>query len=188
MFFIVSLSGIVAVFIVLHSVYGIQKSNNDSLSKYAFFVFLVAFAFLGVKEKLAFSVANHEHLLVLNEEYKIHKEEFLASMGVATVQVSGEEIYQRCMACHRDEDSPTAPAHKNIIAKYLSQDDPKTALARFIANPVPVNPQWPAMPNQGLTPAEVDAVSEYLIEKYSDVKKETAAPADSVTAYLDILK
>src|SRR5690606_32217252 len=28
MFFIVSLSGIVAVFIVLHSVYGIQKSNN----------------------------------------------------------------------------------------------------------------------------------------------------------------
>ncbi|MBX3044581.1 MAG: c-type cytochrome [Candidatus Kapabacteria bacterium] len=183
-FFASSLLGIIAIFAVLHAVYGILKTKNVQLSKYAFFIFLVAFALLGIKEKLAFSVANHEHVLVLNEEYKIHKEEFLASMGVATVTVDGAEVYNRCMACHRDEDSPTAPAHKNIMAKYLAQEDPKAALARFIGNPVPVNPKWPPMPNQGLTPAEVTAVTEYLLDKYSDKKDESQAPADSVTAYL----
>ena len=156
----------------IHLIYGMLKTNNTGLIKYAFFIFLVAFSILAFKEKLAFSVANHAHVLVLNEEYKVHKEEFLASMGVATVKVDGAEIYQRCMACHRDEDSPTAPAHKNIIAKYLTQEDPKAALIRFISNPVPVNPKWPPMPNQGLTPAEATAVAEYLIEKYSDKKEE----------------
>jgi cytochrome c551/c552 len=183
-FFISSLLGIITVFVVIHLIYGMLKTNNTGLIKYAFFIFLVAFSILAFKEKLAFSVANHAHVLVLNEEYKVHKEEFLASMGVATVTVDGAEIYQRCTACHRDEDSPTAPAHKNIIAKYLTQEDPKAALARFIGNPVPVNPKWAPMPNQGLTPAEVTAVAEYLIEKYSDKKEESEAPADSVTAFL----
>lgn len=183
-FFLTSLIGLIAVFATVHQVYGVLKTKNNDLIKYAFFIFLIAFAVLAFKEKLAFSVANHEHILVLNEEYKKHKEEFLASMGVATVKVDGAEVYNRCMACHRDEDSPTAPAHKNIIAKYLTQEDPKAALIRFISNPVPVNPKWAPMPNQGLTPAEVDAVSEYLINKYSDKKEEPAAPADSVISKL----
>lgn len=181
MFFITSLLGIISLFAVMHQVYGIMKSNNNSLAKYAFFIFLLAFSLLAVKEKLAFSTTNHEHILTLNEEYKKHKEEFLASMGVAEVKVNGADVYNRCMACHRDEDSPTAPAHKSIIGKYLSQSDPKAALVAFISNPVPVNPKWSPMPNQGLTPQEVQAVAEFMLQKYGGGTKE-AAPQDSVPA------
>jgi len=184
MFFVTTLLGVLAVFAAMHQVYGLLKNNNTGLIKYAFFLFIFAFAMLGIREKLAFSVANHDHVLVLNEEYKKHKADFLASMGVAEVKIDGAEVYKRCMACHRDEDSPTAPAHKNIMAKYLSQADPQAALVRFISNPVPVNPKWAPMPNQGLTPAEVKAVADYLIEKYSDKKEESSTPKDSVTALL----
>lgn len=182
MFFIISLLGIIALFIVLHQIYGILKNNSIGLIRYAFFIFLAAVSLLAVKEKLAFSVSNHDHVLVLNEEYQKHKEEFLASMGVAPVAINGADVYNRCMACHRDEDSPTAPAHKNIIGKYLSQPDPKAALVKFVSNPVGVNPKWSPMPNQGLTPAEISAVVDYMLEKYGEVKQDAATPKDSVSA------
>lgn len=184
MYFAISLIGLIGLFATIHFVYGVLRTGDTNLSKYSFFIFLVVFSAFAVKEKVAFGEAIDDHVLVLNEEYKVHKADFLASMGVETVKVSGEEVYKRCMACHRDEDSPTAPAHKNIIAKYLTQEDPKAALVRFISNPVPVNPKWAPMPNQGLTPAEANAVADYLLEKYSDKKEDTKAPADSVTAFL----
>jgi cytochrome c551/c552 len=180
MFFVTTLVGVISVFIAMHQVYGILKTNNTQLIKYAFFLFILAFSLLGIKEKIAFGVANHDHILVLNEEYIKHKAEFLASMGVAEAKPDGAEIYKRCMACHRDEDSPTAPAHKNALAKYFEMADPKAEIMKFVSNPVPKNPKWNPMPNQGLKPLEVEAVVDYMIAKYGGAKTE-AAPKDSLS-------
>ncbi len=156
------------VIVVLQQIYFVLKGRSNSFIKYAFYSFIVIFALLAFKDKTAFSVANRSHVLVLDQEYKIYKEAFLASLGIEAAPINAFEIYSgRCAACHRDEDAPTAPAHKNIIQKYLDQADPVAALVQFIQNPQPVNPKWPPMPNQGLTTQEAKAVAEYLVEKYS---------------------
>lgn len=154
--------------VILQQVYLVIKDNKNSYIRYAFYSFIIVFALMAFIDKAAFSVGNRAHVLVLDKEYKVHKEEFLASLGIEAAPINGGEIYTgRCAACHRDEDAPTAPAHKNIMQKYLDQADPLTALMQFIQNPKPVNPKWPPMPNQGLTPQEAKAVAEYMLEKYS---------------------
>lgn len=156
------------VIVVLQQIYFVLKGRNSSFIKYAFYSFIIIFGLIAFKDKTAFSVANRSHVLVLDKEYKVYKEAFLASLGIEAAPINAFEIYSgRCAACHRDEDAPTAPAHKNIIQKYLDQADPVAALVQFIQNPQPVNPKWPPMPNQGLTPQEAKAVAEYLFEKYS---------------------
>ncbi|PKL86646.1 MAG: hypothetical protein CVV22_00720 [Ignavibacteriae bacterium HGW-Ignavibacteriae-1] len=154
--------------VILQQIYLVLKGNKNSFIRYAFYSFIVVFFLMAFIDKAAFSVGNRAHVLVLDQEYKVHKEEFLASLGIEAAPIDGAEIYTgRCAACHRDEDSPLAPAHKNIMQKYLDQADPLTALVQFIQNPTPVNPQWSPMPNQGLTPQEAQAVAEYMLEKYS---------------------
>jgi len=170
--FLVSLSGIILVVLALQWLYVAYKEKNLRLINYAYIaMILVVFAF-AFKDKTAFAVANKSNVVVLNEDYLKHKEEFMASLGLQTVEVNGEEIYKgRCAACHKDVDAPTAPAHKNIIQKYLTQADPKAALVKFVMNPVKVNPNYPPMPNQGLTPAEAGAVAEFMIAKYGGKKE-----------------
>lgn len=173
--FLVSIAGIILVVLSLQWLYVAYKEKNLKLINYAYIaMILVVFAF-AFKDKTAFAVANKSNVVVLNEDYQKHKEEFMASLGLNAVEINGEEIYKgRCAACHKEEDAPTAPAHKNIIQKYLTQADPKAALVKFVLNPVKVNPNYPPMPNQGLTPAEAAAVSDFMITKYggkAEVKK-----------------
>ncbi len=170
--FLVSLAGIILVVLSLQWLYVAYKEKNLRLINYAYIaMILVVFAF-AFKDKTAFAVANKNNVVELNEDYLKHKEEFMASLGLQTVEVNGEEIYKgRCVACHKAEDAPTAPAHKNIIQKYLAQADPKAALVKFVLNPVKVNPNYPPMPNQGLNPAEAGAVAEFMIAKYGGKKE-----------------
>lgn len=174
--FLASVAGIVLVVLALQWLYVANKEKNLNLINYAYLaMILVVFAF-AFKDKTAFAVANKSNVVVLNEDYQKHKEEFMASLGLNAVVINGEEIYKgRCAACHKEEDAPTAPAHKNIIQKYLTQADPKDALVTFVLNPVKVDPKYPPMPNQGLTPAEAAAVSDYMIEKYGGKKEEKKA-------------
>jgi len=165
--FIASILGVILVILSLQWIYVSLKEKNYKMINYAFYSILIIVLLFAYKDKTAFAVASKEQVVVLNEEYKVHKEEFLASLGLNKVEINAEEIYTaRCGACHKAEDSPVAPAHKGIMGKYLAQADPKAALVKFITNPVKVNPKYPPMPNQGLTPAEAGAVAEFMIQKY----------------------
>lgn len=166
--FIASILGVILVILSLQWIYVSFKEKNYKMINYSFYSILIIVLLFAYKDKTAFAVASKEQVVVLNEEYKVHKEEFLASLGLNKVEINAEEIYTaRCGACHKAEDSPVAPAHKGIMGKYLAQADPKAALVKFITNPVKVNPKYPPMPNQGLTPAEANAVAEFMIQKYS---------------------
>ena len=154
-----------------------KRNNNNTYIKYSFTAFIIVIFLFSFKDKSALSSSNLKHIVVLNKEYEIHKQEQLASLGLGEVKVNGSEIYNgRCTACHKAEDSPTAPAHKGIIGKYLAQSDPKAALIKFILSPVKVNPNWPPMPNQGLNPKEAEAIVDYMIEKFGGKKLESPAP------------
>jgi cytochrome c len=177
---LVLMATITAIFlslIILQSLYLMKKSNDNTYIKYTFIAFFLIIVVFSFKDSSALGSSNLKHIVTLNKEYEIHKQEHLASLGLGEVKVNGSEIYNgRCNACHKAEDSPTAPAHKGIIGKYLAQSDPKAALIKFILSPVKVNPNWPPMPNQGLNPKEAEAVADYMLEKYGGKKAETPAP------------
>jgi len=155
--------GIIGIFLVLHFLYAMFRENDFSLIKYSFFIFIITFALIAVKEKTAFGTANKEHVVALNENYKVHKEEFLASLGREPKALDGEELYARCKACHEFDRRLVGPPHKEVLPKYM---DNKAALVSFILNPQKINPDYPPMPNQGLKPAEAEAVADYMINYY----------------------
>lgn len=163
--FAYSIIGMIAIFVLVHFLYAMYK-HKINYSQYAFIAVIIVVGAMVAKEKTAFGTINKNHIAVLNQEYQVHEAEWLASLGRGTIEVNAEEIYNTCKACHQAEDSPAAPAHKNVIPKYKGNLD---GLTEFILKPTKVNPaKWPAgMPSQGLKPHEAKAVAEYLLGLYA---------------------
>jgi cytochrome c len=74
-----------------------------------------------------------------------------------------ETVYNdRCSSCHAFDVKVVGPAHKDVLPKYVGQQD---KLVEYILNPVKVDPNYPAMPKLGLSRREARAVAEYLLKK-----------------------
>jgi cytochrome c551/c552 len=74
---------------------------------------------------------------------------------------SGEEIFNRaCSGCHAFDRRRVGPPLNEVISSYRGR---RGALANFIANPVKMNPDYPAMPDPGLSEAEISAVVDFLL-------------------------
>jgi cytochrome c len=87
--------------------------------------------------------------------------------GVAEASVAmGEQIFnQKCIACHRFDQRLVGPSYNEVLPKYEGNLE---TLKDFILNPVKVNPDYPAMPNQGLKPIEAESAAMYLLQKYQE--------------------
>lgn len=74
---------------------------------------------------------------------------------------SGEEIFNRaCSGCHAFDRRRVGPPLNEVVPGYRGH---RGALANFIANPVKMNPDYPAMPDPGLSEAEISAVVDFLL-------------------------
>jgi mono/diheme cytochrome c family protein len=74
---------------------------------------------------------------------------------------SGEEIFNRvCSGCHAFDRRRVGPPLNEVVPGYRGR---RGALANFIANPVKMNPDYPAMPDPGLSEAEISAVVDFLL-------------------------
>lgn len=176
--FLSSLIGMIGVFVLVHFLYAMYK-HKINYSHFAFIAVIIVVGAMVAKEKTSFNTINKNHIAVLDKEYQIHETEYLASLGRATIEVNAEDIYNTCKACHQAEDSPAAPAHKNVIPKYKDNLD---GLTEFILAPKKVNPKWPAMPSQGLKPHEAKAVAEYLLSLYAAEEAAAAGTDSTATA------
>ncbi|MDD5361772.1 MAG: c-type cytochrome [Ignavibacteria bacterium] len=153
---------LLAVLIISNLLYHIYKNSEINFSGIVFFLIFVLFAFTIIKDQLMFRNAAREHLIVLN----MKAEELAQEKSGSIVQVSaadGEKIYsEKCIACHRFDQKVVGPPYQETVPKY-SGDLKK--LAGFIYNPQKVNPDYPAMPNQGLKQKEAEAVAKYIMDK-----------------------
>jgi len=129
------------------------------------------------KDQVTLANALKKHLLVVNhvadsiENVKFPK-------NVKATEISGEELYTtKCSACHQFDQKLTGPPYDVTVPKY-NGDVKKLAayiynpvkIDAYIYNPVKIDPGYPAMPNQGVTMKEAEAVAQFLIDK---VKQET---------------
>jgi len=74
---------------------------------------------------------------------------------------AGKAVFgKRCSGCHRFDVRVVGPPLNQRVPKYRGDVE---KLKAFIRKPVKVSPDYPSMPNLGLSEEEIDAVARYLI-------------------------
>lgn len=84
------------------------------------------------------------------------------SPSKAAKVLNGKELFeQKCSVCHRFDQRVVGPPLNSVVPGYRS--DPET-LTAFLMQPVKRNPDYPAMPNLGLTADQAEAIADYLFQ------------------------
>lgn len=163
---------IVILFIVImiaNFFYFMKKENSTKYSTSLIFMFIVLFTSVIIKDQLAFDTSTQLQFDRLAANYEEYQANLREELGLTVETISGADIYNgRCIACHQFDKKLVGPPYKTVLPKY---EGSKEQLIQFILNPVKVNPEYPAMPNQGLKPNEAEAVAEYLIKTYEEQYK-----------------
>src|SRR3989339_21865 len=167
--FLFGMLSLIALLIFMHLSYaGVRYNKYQSIS-YSFYLILLAFTFIILKDQSALSLSSRQQILTLADKYGQFEIALLEKEGKKAPQVNGEEIYKaKCTACHRFDQKLVGPPHKEILIKYLNN---KEGMVKFILNPVKVNPEYPEMPNQALKPKEAEAVVEFMFKEYGNKLK-----------------
>lgn len=78
---------------------------------------------------------------------------------------SGQALFeQKCSICHRFDQRAVGPPLNTVVPKYRSNSE---QLQAFLKNPVKRNPDYPNMPNLGLTDDQAAAIAGYLLQQAS---------------------
>ncbi|MCX7876175.1 MAG: c-type cytochrome [Melioribacteraceae bacterium] len=159
---------IVVVFIlvlfIVSLTYVMLKEDSLKYVTSIVFIFFITLFLNVVKEQSVFDTSTKSHFAFLSNEYINYEKNLIESAGLLKVTVNGADIYNgKCIACHQFDRKLVGPAHNDVLPKYEGK---KAELVKFILNPVKVNPEYPAMPNQGLKPSEAEAVADYLLANY----------------------
>jgi len=136
-----------------------------------FFLALIVMALFSGRQQTLAGIANSEHELHLVAEMTDQRELLVADreeLYAAAAQLdpdAGERIYNTiCSACHEFDSRVVGPPYNAVLPKYVDDFD---ALTAFIFRPEKIDPDYPAMPGQGLKRAEARAVAGYLIEQFT---------------------
>jgi len=143
-------------------------------TRYAWPTFVLSLVFLGLfagRQQSQISVGNREnelatlrHVEELRAEIVAAREELYASAAELPAD-AGEQLFNRvCSACHAFDTRVVGPPYNEVLTKYVGNLE---GLTGFVLNPVRVNADYPAMPNQGLRRAEARAVAEYLLTRFT---------------------
>ncbi len=152
------------IMIISNMFYTMIKASEVKYGSSILLMFVILFIFVIAKDQMAFSSATKLQFQKLTQNYTEYENNLKAELGIDIAPISGEDIYNgRCIACHQFDQKLVGPPYKEVLPKYDGKMD---QLIDFILNPVKVNPEYPAMPNQGLKPNEAKAVAEYLIQTY----------------------
>ena len=160
--FAIACIGIFIALLVLLLFYSMLRDSRVNLGSYAFVSVVVLVFMWAAKDEIAFHYATRNQNQMLGQRY----ETMLASLNPNEAQpvISGEDIYNgRCSACHRFDIKLVGPPYNQTLPNFVGKMD---SLEDFIMNPRQVVPGYPPMPGQGLKPAEVKAVAEYIMGVY----------------------
>lgn len=153
---------LISILIVCNLLYAIYKNSDVKLTGAVFFIMFLTFTFSIVKDQLVLGNSVKEHLYSVYQKAEDYNKQ-KSSLVITNTGVDAEQIFnQKCIACHKFDTKLVGPPYKETVPKY-NGDIAK--LSEYIYNPVKKNPEYPAMPNQGLKKKEADAMAKWLMEK-----------------------
>lgn len=153
----------VLLYVMLKDSLAVPSDKNVRYSSSLLFLLILAFSLHVIKDQFAFDTTTKMQTEILSKEYDAYQLKIQEEMGISA-PISGVDIYNgRCIACHNFDKKIVGPSYNSTLPKYEGK---KELLVKYILNPVKVNPEYPAMPNQGLKPKEAEAIAEYLLNTY----------------------
>ncbi len=159
-----ALLSLLLVLIISVLIYVMIKQEEIKYGYLTIVLFVLTIAFVVIKDLYAFDISNKKHFAVLAANYEEHRKKLLEESGLMKETINGADIYNsKCIACHQFDKKVVGPPYNEVLPKY---ENNRQALISFILNPTKINPDYPAMPNQGLKPKEAEAVAEFLMNTY----------------------
>jgi cytochrome c551/c552 len=132
-----------------------------------FVLFLVVFLLFAVGDQLTLVNATREHTAQLVTEWeeadarRLLEQEAKMEASVKPDPVRGEEVFKTiCSTCHRMDERLVGPPLNTVLPKYAGNPD---EMVKFVTNPVKKNPDYPPMPNPGLSLVDAKSVVAYLL-------------------------
>lgn len=163
-FFGITIIALVLLLLISSITYLMLKEDSTKYSSSVLFVFVIILGLLIIRDQSTFDTATKPHFVYLSDEYTTFETSLKESAGLLKISISGKDIYNgKCIACHQFDRKVVGPPHNEVLPKYEGKKD---ELVKFIMNPIKVNPNYPAMPNQGLKPKEAEAVADYMLSTY----------------------
>jgi cytochrome c len=146
-------------------IYFMYKESKTHLNGSLVFVFLILVSVIIYKDQMAFETTSAKQIYNLGLEYNLFAEKLKEEAGIFEIaEVNGEDIYNaKCIACHKFDSKLVGPAYNDVLPKY---DGKRQELVDFILSPQKINPEFTAMPNQGLKPREAEAIADYIVKIY----------------------
>ena len=152
------------ILIVSSLFYVMLKEFSAKYSSSVIYLVIATVFVLIVRDQYSFDVSTKKQFAVLAANYETYQAKINEELGIGAVAISGANIYNgRCIACHSFDKKIVGPPYNSTMPKYVGKKD---LLVKYIMNPVKINPDYPAMPNQGLKPKEAEAVADYLLNTY----------------------
>ncbi len=176
--FIYTVIGLLLLFMAYNFFYVILYKNEYKFGTFVFVALILSsFAFI-IRDQKIITNSTAKHTLQISAQYtsiptetnaENTTEELSSSETAGTKDaLKGKDIYDlKCASCHKFDQKFVGPAHFDVLPKYAGDE---AKLVAFIMNPVKVNPDFPPMPNPGLTQQEAEAVSKYLLDEYQKKK------------------
>jgi len=165
----VAVAALVLLLVIANLLYLLLKNSNVKYGSSIFVLLIITLLVMTVNDNIAREQALTQQSLILaakadevEMEIKMEQEQAKGT-GEADIAI-GEQIFNsKCIACHRFDQKLVGPAYKDVLPQFENDMD---ALVNFVLNPKKVNPDFPAMPNQGLKPQEARAVAKYIMHEY----------------------
>ncbi len=169
--------GILLLILFILSMLGQSMLRHDH-TRFASVTFVIAMLMFGIvvaRSHLRQATANQEHLILLGQSVEKTENQLAEAQSARRPQATtsplelGEKLYnERCTACHRFDRRVVGPPYNDVLPQFMNKKDD---LVKFILNPVKVNPDYPSMPNLGLSDREANAVAMFLLTHYQQEKK-----------------
>ncbi|MCL5991654.1 MAG: hypothetical protein M1419_06080, partial [Bacteroidetes bacterium] len=132
--FMFGMLSLVSLLIFMHLSYAGVRYNKYQAISFSFYLILLAFIFIILKDQSALSLSSRQQILTLADKYNQLEIALLEKEGKKAPQINGEEIYKtKCTACHKFDQKFVGPPHKEVLLKYLNN---KEGMVKFILNPV----------------------------------------------------
>lgn len=156
---------LLALVLAVSSLYYVMiKESSTKYNSAVLYLMVVIVLGIIIRDQYSFDVASKKQYAVLSANYDAYQLKINEQLGIGGPAISGADIYNgRCIACHNFDKKVVGPPYNETMPKYEGKKD---LLVKFIMSPVKVNPNYPAMPNQGLKPKEAEAIADYLLTTY----------------------
>jgi cytochrome c len=169
--------------LIAYAFVGALRAGQPRFGATTFALFIFVFVLSSTFDVRSMANANREHARLIEiraEREKLEKEAVIeATMAANAGRDLGEETFNAvCMQCHRMNEKLVGPPLATVLTKYAGNP---SGLEKIVHNPVKVNPDFPPMPNPGLTPAKAAAVAKYLLGQIGAPGEGAEADAQTTT-------